>query len=175
MNVIVGSTNKIKIEAVQETLALYDAFVDVEVTGINTDTGVSEQPRTMEETIRGAKNRAERAHTAVGGSRYGFGIESGLMEVPHTKTGFMDFTCCAIYDGEEFHLGLSPAIEPPDKIMVYINQGMTFNDAFFKAGLTDNPSVGNAEGMLGILTGGRMTRKEYTKQAIIMAMSHLEN
>lgn len=175
MKIIVGSTNKVKIEAVAESLALYDAFADAEVAGMAAISQVSEQPKTLEETIRGAKNRAEASYRSSPSVAYGFGIESGLMEVPYTKMGFMDFTCCAIYDGEEFHLGLSPAIEAPREIMAYIDQGMTFNEAFFKLGLTDNPNVGNAEGMLGILTGGRVTRKEYTKQAIIMAMVHLEN
>ena len=174
MKIIVGSTNKVKIEAVQETLALYGAFTDAEVVGMAAISRVSEQPKTLEETIRGAKNRAEASYASLPSIAYGFGIESGLMEVPYTKMGFMDFTCCAIYDGEEFHLGLSPAIEAPREIMEYVKQGVTFNEAFFKAGLTSNPNLGNAEGMLGILTGGRVTRKEYTKQAIIMAMHHID-
>ena len=174
MKIVVGSKNTVKIEAVREALALYDVFTDAEVVGINAASGVSEQPKSLEETIRGAKNRAEASYASSPNVAYGFGIESGLMDVPYTKTGAMDFTCCAIYDGDEFHLGLSPAIEAPREIMEYVKQGMTFNDAFFKAGLTDNPSVGNAEGMLGILTGGRVTRKDYTKQAIIMVMHHIE-
>jgi non-canonical (house-cleaning) NTP pyrophosphatase len=35
--------------------------------------------------------------------------------------------------------------------------------------------VGSAEGAVGLLTKGRITRLDYIKQSIVMAMIHLEN
>jgi non-canonical (house-cleaning) NTP pyrophosphatase len=35
--------------------------------------------------------------------------------------------------------------------------------------------LGSAEGIIGVLTKGRLTRKEYVKQAITMALINLEN
>jgi len=49
------------------------------------------------------------------------------------------------------------------------------NQAFSRAGLTNNPKLGSQEGAVGLLTKGRLTRKEYTKQAIRTALIHLEN
>jgi len=62
--------------------------------------------------VSGAKNRALAAYK-TGEYSLAFGIESGIFEVPHTKSGYMDTTCCAIYDGKEYHLGLSCCIEYP--------------------------------------------------------------
>lgn len=48
------------------------------------------------------------------------------------------------------------------------------NKAAYQAGFTKNPKVGSAEGLVGIMTKGRLTRKDYTKEAIRMALIHLE-
>ena len=45
---------------------------------------------------------------------------------------------------------------------------------FFKLGITKNPQIGSEEGAIGIVTKGRLDRKEYTKQALRMALIHLE-
>jgi non-canonical (house-cleaning) NTP pyrophosphatase len=98
------------------------------------------------------------------------------MKVPETKTGFMDFTCCAIYDGSKIHLGLSSCFEYPIKITkMVIDDGINISEAFNKTGLSNNPDIGAAEGAVGYLTKGRVLRLDYTKQAIYMALIHLEN
>jgi inosine/xanthosine triphosphatase len=139
--------------------------------------GVSEQPKSLDEIITGAKNRAKGAFEhRSGGITWGFGIESGLFEVPHTKTGIMDICACVIYDGTDYHVGLSSAFECPPKVVELVHsQRMDLNDAFKSIGLTDNPKLGNAEGAVGLLTKNRVTRLDYIKQAIMMAMIHLEN
>ncbi|MDD4610795.1 MAG: DUF84 family protein, partial [Patescibacteria group bacterium] len=126
----------------------------------------------VEETIDGGMNRAR---AALSDCDYSIGLESGLMAVPKTETGFMDFCVCAMFDGNEFHLGLSSAWETPKKIADHmLIDGLNMTDAAFKAGYTDNPQIGSAEGLIGIVTKGRLTRKDYTKQAIITALIHLE-
>lgn len=173
MIINVGSKNPEKIEAVKEILKEYSDFKDCEVLGIKTDSGVSNQPKNMDETIQGAINRAKGCFMNCD---YSIGLESGLMKVPETKTGYMDVTCCAIFDGKKIHLGLSSAFEYPIKVtkMVF-EEGLDINQAFFKTGLTDNPNLGSAEGAIGFLTKGRVLRRDYTKQAIYMALIHLEN
>jgi len=173
MKVNVGSENKVKIEAVFDILKEYPDFSSCEVTGKKADSEVSGQPKSLEETIKGAKNRAENSFL---GCKYSFGLESGLMKVPGTKTGYMDVTCCAIYDGENFHLGLSSAFEYPIAVTEYVlEDGLEVSSAFFKAGLAKDEKIGSREGAIGFLTKNRIVRKEYTKQAIRMALIHLEN
>jgi len=169
----VGSKNIQKIDAVKEVLNEYPDFKNCIVTGIDVKSGISEQPKSMDETIKGAINRAKGSFLNCD---YSFGIESGLMKVPETKSGYMDFTACAIYDGKTICLGLSPALEMPIKATKMIfDEGLDINQAFFKLGLTKNQKLGSSEGALGLLTKGRVNRLNYTKQAIYMAMVHLEN
>ena len=98
------------------------------------------------------------------------------MEVPHSKTGYMDFCCCAIYDGNEIHLGFSQAFECPPSIMkVLLEEGQNLTQACHTVGLTTSMSIGQEEGIIGILTRNRVPRLDYTKQAIMMALIPLEN
>ena len=173
MKINVASKNPVKVEAVKEVLHSYLDLASYEVIGIETNSGVSEQPKSLEETVQGAINRAA---MVFNGCVYSFGIESGLMVVPQTKTGSMDFCVCAIYDGKNYHLGLSCAFEFPTKVTQMIHElGIDANEAFYRCGLTADRKIGSSEGAIGMLTRGRMSRKDYTKQAIQMALIHLEN
>lgn len=173
MKVNIGSKNKQKVEALKEILIEYPEFLDAEIIEKDVDSEVSDQPKSLDETIKGAMNRAENAFMSCS---YSFGLESGLMKVPKTKTGYMDVTVCAIYDGEIFHLGLSSAFEYPIEITEHVlKNGANISDAFNEFGLTKSKSLGAEEGAIGILTKNRLNRKEYTKQAIRTALIHLEN
>jgi inosine/xanthosine triphosphatase len=172
MKIVIGSKNNVKVGALQEIIEDYPHLKDAEILSVETESGVSDQPKSLDETIMGAMNRAKKIFQNCD---YSFGIESGLMAVPKTKTGFMDVCVCAIYDGQEFHLGLSSAWEAPQKVTKYmIEDGLDMNEAALKAGLTENSNIGAAEGLVGLMTKGRLTRKEYTKEAIRTALIHLE-
>lgn len=172
MKIKIGSANQIKVAALKEILEEYAHLKDAEVSFVGVDSGVSEQPRSLDETVQGAMHRARAAFQDCD---YSFGIESGLMTVSKTKSGFMEMTVCAIYDGSQYHLGLSSAWEVPKKLIQHIlEDGLDMNQAAFKAGFTDNPEVGSAEGIIGVLTKGRLDRKAYTKEAIRTALIHLE-
>ena len=172
MKIHIGSKNKVKVDAVSELLDEYPHLRSADIYSFETSSGVADQPKSLEETVQGAINRAKEV---LGDSTYGFGIESGLMKVPNTKSGFMDVCVCAIYDGTEYHLGLSSAWEAPKKVMEYmLNDGLNMSDAANKAGLTTNQEIGSAQGLVGIVTKGRLDRKAYTKEAIRTALIHLE-
>ena len=172
MKIIVGSKNKIKVEAVKEVLENYPHLSGAEVIEIEVPSEVADQPKSLEETVGGAMNRAK---NAFDNCDYSFGLESGLMAVPNTKSGFMDVCVCAIYDGEEFHLGLSSAWEAPRAVTSHmIDGGLDMTQAALKAGYSSNPNLGSAEGLVGVMTKGRLTRKEYTKQSVITALIHLD-
>ena len=175
MLIRIGTKNPAKVAAFSELMAEYRFLAGSELEPISVPSGVSEQPKTLAETIGGARNRAVAAYAAAPGAAYGVGIESGLFEVPFSRTGHMDLCACVVYDGREHHLGLSSAFEcPPEVTRLMINEGLDMNQAFNAAGLTTKPKLGNEEGAVGILTKGRVDRKAYTKQAIVMALIHLD-
>lgn len=172
MIIKVASTNSTKVDAVQEILQDYSHLKNASVVSLNVPSEVSDQPKSLEETVQGAMNRAKNAFQDC---TYAFGIESELMSVPSTKSGFMDVCVCAIFDGNEYHLGLSSAWEAPKQVMHHmLVEGLDMTQAAVKAGFTDNPNIGAAEGLVGIVTKGRLTRKDYTKQAIRTALIHIE-
>jgi len=128
---------------------------------------------TFEETIQGAKNRAKNAFL---GCRYSIGLESGLMHAPGTNTGMIEFCACAIFDGFNYGLGLSCGFELPPKVLALIkSQKMELGEAYYQAGLTQNRQLGAGEGALGLLTRMQVTRKDYTVQAVQMALIQFEN
>ncbi|MEA1929786.1 MAG: inosine/xanthosine triphosphatase [Patescibacteria group bacterium] len=171
MKINVGSGNKVKVSAVEELIQDYPHLKDAEIISVPVESDVSDQPQTLEETVRGATNRAKKIFDHCD---YSIGLESGLMHVPQTKSGRMDVSACAIYDGKEFHLGLSSAWEVPRAVAKYIDDGLDMNEAALKAGLTDSPNLGSQEGLVGVLTKGRLTRKAYTMESIRTALIHLE-
>lgn len=172
MKIKVASTNPQKIQAVKDMVTQYEFLKDSEIEGVSVSSGVSDQPKSIDETVLGAMNRSKNAFSDCDLS---FGIESGLMAVPNTKSGVMDICVCAIYDGKQHHLGVSSAFDVPHKVMKLMKEGMNMQDACFEAGITQNKTLGSSEGLIGILTKGRVTRLEYTKQAVMSALIHLEN
>ena len=173
MKVRIGSKNPVKIRAVKEVFSTCKIFFGAEYVSVEVSTEVSEQPKNLDELIRGAMNRARNAFVECD---YSIGMESGLMQDPHTNTGYMDVGACAIYDGKQFHIGLSSAWEPPrESIAKMFKDGKNMSQVAFEIGLTNNSSIGSAEGLIGVVTKGRITRLEYTKQSVINALIHLEN
>lgn len=176
MLVIVGSTNEIKVGAVEQTLVDYPTFTGFHVMGVSVPSGVSEQPLTLDEIVQGASNRASHAFKAHPQCCYSFGIESGIFPVKGTRTGFFEACVCAIYDGCRFYFGLSSGFEVPPAILHHVlHDGADLGVACHLAGITDNPRLGSSEGLVGILTSGRMNRLAYTKQSLVTALVQLEH
>jgi len=173
MRINIGSKNQVKVNAVKETIRDYGFLSEAEVFSIEVSSEVHKQPKSIDETVEGAMNRAK---SAFQNCKYSFGIESGLIKVPNTKTGYMDVCVCAIYDGKDYHLGLSSSFEYPTKVTkLVLSEELDIDEAFYKAGLTRDKRIGRSEGVIGYLTKDRLKRKEYIKQAITTALIHLEN
>jgi inosine/xanthosine triphosphatase len=163
--IIVASLNQNKINAVKEVFPSY------RVEGVSFPSGVREQPVSLDEIIRGSINRAK---GAFGDCSYSVGIEDGISSVPETVSGYMNFCCCAVYDGSRIYLGLGPAFEyPPECTRMVVEEGITISEAFLP--VSGRPDIGYEMGIIGWLTGGRINRKDYTKQAVEMARIQIDN
>ncbi len=169
MKVNIGSKNPNKYNAVRESFIMFGAFKQADFQSIEAASLVSDQPVGFDETVRGARNRAENAFMDCNLS---VGLESGLVVVPHTRTGYMNLTVCAIYDGSEFFIGTGPAFELPEGItQLVVNDGLELDDAILKSGFTENPRIGYSEGIIGIMTKGVVTRKDYMVPSVSMAVA----
>src|SRR5690606_8175876 len=131
--IAIGSTNPVKINATR--LAFKKIFPDKKITikGINVPSGVSDQPMSDAECIKGARNRAKEAMKELGAD-YGVGIEGGL-----NKLGDIWFDCGWIVildkNGRE-GIGSSVKMKTPEKMVeMVIEKKMelgTVNDILFK-------------------------------------------
>jgi len=175
MKINIGSQNKTKITAVRDVVALYPKLFDgAEVEGVAIELEEFGHPKSIEETITGAIERAKKAFFDC---NYSIGLEGGLIEVPFSTTGFMEVGACAIYDGKNCCTGLSPAFEWPKRVTEMIISGEAdASQAFKKLNLTEHEKLGAVDGgIIGLLSKGRLTREEFTKQSIIMALIQLEH
>jgi inosine/xanthosine triphosphatase len=170
-----GTMNKGKLQAVVKACEEYPMLNGAEVCGVEVESGVGNQPIGLEETIEGAKNRAKAAKES-GEYDLGIGLESGIFAVPHTKSDYMDTTACAIYDGKNFHLGLSSCFEyPPLMIKKVLEEKKEITDAALEMGFAKERGFREGIGMVGVLTKSRISRMDYSYQAVQMALIHLEN
>ncbi len=172
MRFTVGSLNETKVKAVADAVGEIPLFYGTSVEGVPIVLEEFGHPKNIHEVVDGAMNRAR---CAFQNCDLSFGLEGGLMDVPYTRTGFMEVTLCAIFDGTHFYLGLSPGFEWPEKCLKLILSGHDGSQAFREAGFTDHQKIGRAEGVVGMLTKGRMDRCAYNKYAVMMALLQLEN
>lgn len=174
MKIHVGSMNKTKVAAVADAVLLYPTlFPDPEVVGQDVVTDLFGHPKSLAESADGAVARAQRA---FGDCAYSFGLESGLVAVPHTTTGYIEIAVCAVYDGQRSYLGLSTGFEWPTEVTRMVASGEAdASTAFHKLGLTEHEKLGAQDGgVINYLTNGRYTREDQTKHSIIMALIQLE-
>lgn len=164
MKVVVGSKNPVKINAVKNVLdEIYDK---VNVIGVNVDSGVPHQPFGKDETIQGAINRAKNAYSDD--FDLSVGIESGLMEIENSITGYIDLQWCAIFDGEKITLGVSSGFEYPPLVIKEVLKGVEVGDVMDKVTGVDN--LGQKAGAVSYLSKGMLDRTENTEQCVLTAM-----
>ena len=160
LKVNVGSRNPNKLNAVRKVLL--DFYESVEVSGIEADTGVPEQPF-GEDTIKGAVNRAK---NALRGADIGVGIEAGLIE--DTGGRYFDVQYCVMIDRMGWMtVGHGPGFYYPRTVMEMIEKGMSVGEAMESIfGIKD---IGYSEGAVGFLSEGKYTREKLTESAVYMA------
>lgn len=166
MKVAVGSMNPVKIDAVRQ--AFESLFPDDkwDVEGIDIKSGVSDQPMSDKESIRGARARAKRAIKKLNAD-YGVGLEGGLQ-----KIGKHWFDCgwIAVIDKHNNEgIGSSMRILMPEKMMQLIFKGKELgevSDIIF-----NKTNSKQAEGHFGIMTKNLITRTHGYKDGVIVALS----
>ena len=184
IKIAVGTTNKCKVKAVEETANLYPQFQNCKILTYKVDSGVGNQPLNLETIVQGSKNRAEEAMKLSMDSgdkaSLAVGIESGLFCltpcVSDKYKGWFDTSVCTVYDGVNHYLGTSCSFEVPSIIMKdVLDNGVELSQACHNCGITANRELGEAEGLIGILTNGRITRLDYTMQGLKCCFIPIEN
>lgn len=163
-HIAVGSTNPVKIAAVQAVAVR--AFPRATVGGLSIDSGVPVQPWGDAETRRGALNRA-RAALAAAGADLGVGLEGGMLE---TELGLMTCAWCIIVDaGGRIGVGGGVHVLVPPAVADTLQAGGELGPAMDQ--LTGQHNTKQAEGAVGILTGGLSNRQSAYEQLVAMALA----
>ena len=149
MKVIVGSTNRVKIDAVKEVLG----GMGYDVKGVDAPSGVSNQPFSDAETVTGASHRAE-ACLAFG--EVGIGLEAGV-EYLNNQLYLVNWGVLKTTTGQCFYAG-GTRIPLPSELIAPLEAGQELGeviDAYSK-----RQNVRSNEGAIGILTADFFNRKE---------------
>jgi len=151
MKVAVGSTNPVKVKAVEEALGL-------EVVPVKAESGVSPTPTSIEEMVKGAVNRAKRAFS-VGGVVMGVGIEGGLY-----RAGDWWFLTAfaAVWDGKREGVGHGFGLPIPHSLVERTREkelGEVMEELSSKG-------VKEREGAVGVLTRNYLERKDMLVWAV---------
>ncbi len=150
--VAVGSANPVKLAAVRAVLAWAAPGAAVEARAV--PSGVPDQPFGDEETIRGARARAEAARDAMDAD-LGVGLEGGVVDGPD---GMRSCAWCVVVhrDGRS-GVGGSLAMPLPDTVAQMIREGAELGHAMDR--LVETQGTKHGKGAVGILTAGRIDRQ----------------
>ncbi|MDJ1431087.1 inosine/xanthosine triphosphatase [Halostagnicola sp. A-GB9-2] len=161
MDVVVGSTNPVKKRAVERIVAEFDGSV----TAVAVDSGVSEQPSSIEETVTGAKNRARRALEATNAD-YGVGLEGGVARLEQAP-GVRLIMWASVTDGERIEVASGPSLRLPDSVGDRLEEGAELGPVMDERLGTEN--IAEAEGAAGALTSGLTSRTQALAEAVACA------
>jgi inosine/xanthosine triphosphatase len=163
--VLVGSKNPVKVACTEDgfTQAFNRSFL---VEGINSFSGVSDQPIGDEETLLGAKNRAINSQRTFPDAHYWVGIEGGIDQDSH---GMFAFAWIVILDKDgKSSQAKTGTFYLPHKIAELVKSGMELGKADDTVFQKENSK--QEGGSVGILTHGVIDRSAYYRQAVILAL-----
>jgi inosine/xanthosine triphosphatase len=182
-HVAIGTQNSAKIRAVE--LGFRKLFPNFEYKAfpVKVDSQVSIQPYGFESTIQGAINRAKNAFSEVFQGKpesvilLGVGIEAGMIPVPLTKTGYLDFQFCAIFQANGvISIGSGPGFEYPKRIVDTLIHDPSHQEiGTIIESITGIKNTKENEGAIGLLTKNIFQRADILQYSVITALLPLRN
>jgi inosine/xanthosine triphosphatase len=181
--IAVGSTRRPKVEAVREAMALLGprlaAGANFEIVGVEAPSGVGHTPLSREETMLGARQRAEalvRMNREQGGAwKYFVGLEGGLDSVTSNGERLVFLQNWAyVTDGAIGAYGQSGGVLLPEALAhTVVDQGVELAHAIDT--FAGQHGIRDGQGAWGILTGGVITRQDAFRVAVISAFAPFIN
>lgn len=162
MIVAVGTSNNLKVEATKEAFRTF--FKDVTVKGVEVDPEVPAQPFN-EMIFMGARNRALKSLKFMN-SDFGVGIEGGALELYENR--FITTAVCIARKDGLISYGMTGSFPVPDNVWSRLKEGQELGDVIDS--MTGMKGLKKGLGAIGIYTKGKITRKDYLKEGIIMAL-----
>lgn len=117
MKIALGTTSKMKLVFLESVLS--DLLDDFEVVTVNVESGVSDQPLSYDETVKGATNRAVRSFNEENVD-IAIGMEGGSHKIGDK---YYYFGSVVIHDGENQYHGLSDSLPLPQVVSDGVDEG----------------------------------------------------
>jgi inosine/xanthosine triphosphatase len=167
VEVLVGSKNEVKVGAVRQAFEGVLPNNDWTVEGMEVNSGVSEQPLDEQETVIGARNRANALKEQAKADYY-VGIEGGLI---HSAGQWMECGWVVILDNKNNEgIAASAKMMIPEKVYEFLRTGEhTLNDVCEK--YFEVKDAGKKMGYFGIMTNGVVDRERAYIDAVAFALS----
>lgn len=167
MKILVGSKNPVKIDAVRESLSNY--FQNIEVSGIEVESGVSIQP-VGDETFIGAKNRALKLKKLNESNNINadlfVGIEGGIIKEFNC---WFAFGCmCMVDKYGNIGFGTSPHFQLPLLVVEKLLKGIELGTVMDE--IQNEENTKQKLGAIGYFTNGVMNRKEFYIEGLKVAI-----
>lgn len=188
--VAVGSTRRPKLNAVWEALSVFgptlDPNVQFEVAGVEVASGVGHTPGSRDESMRGARQRAEAlvkmARERGESWRYFVGLEGGLDVVTENRGAIGETASRRVFleswayvtDGSDGAYGRSGGIEVPAALAAdVLSHGTELSVAIDR--FAGGKGIRDAQGAWGILSLNLITRQDAFRVAVVSAFAPFFN
>ncbi len=169
--VVVASKNPVKIGAVEEAFGLMFPDEKFVFEGVSVNSGVADQPKSDEETLRGAMNRAKGAKELVADGDFFVGLEGG---VDCFYGEMFTFAWMAVLSkGGVWGRAKTVMYAIPVAVRDGIDSGLEMgdaNDVIFKS-----DSCKTQGGIIGFLTDDAIDRRGEYVHAVMLALSPFKN
>jgi inosine/xanthosine triphosphatase len=165
--IIVASKNPVKIQAALEGFESMFKSTKFLALGLNTLSGVPDQPIGNEETFRGAMNRALNAFETENDADYWIGIEGGNIRHSPDEMEAMAWVV-VINKNKKIGKARTAGFFLPKKVIELIDLGYELGHADeIVFGVTNTKQK---MGSSGLLTDNALNRTEFYVQAVILAL-----
>lgn len=181
--IAVGSTRKPKLGAVRDAVASIGSLLapgaEIDVVGVEVESGVSHTPVSREELMQGARQRAEAVAKLAGQYRepwnFFVGLEGGfdLVQENGSRRVFLE-SWAFVSDGLSGFFGRSGSIEVPEVVAEeVVDRGVELSVAIDR--FAGEVGIRDAQGAWGVLSGNLITRQDSFRVAVISAFAPFYN
>ena len=171
MKVIVASRNPVKIGAASDAFASVFPAASIDISGLEVESGVDDQPDSDAETRGGARARVLQAIEAAPDADFWVGFEGGVEVIDGQ---LMAFAWIAVRGRRgDISEARSATLPLPPAVKDLIEAGLELGEANDRVFSTVNSKQGG--GAYGLLTEGRYTRESIYAQTLIIALTPFVN
>jgi len=168
--VAIGSRNRAKVKGVRRAFRRF--FRGTEFKEVDLTTRVKTQPMGLDQTAKGARQRAELA-IKEGEADFGVGVEAGIIRLAQEDAEggfFLNVQIAAVVDSSgRLSFGSSSGFPIPTKFVSLIGFEQAELDKYAHE-LTGAKKIREEDGVVYHLSKGRLSRVEMTEQCVSMAL-----